>query len=152
MTLWRQKTSDQRLNNVYVNEKIYNVEQRQINVIYFEVDLNNFEFSTSISTALGKIETRLWIWQFVKNQKNKLRAKNIIILSFKWKSFKLNTLNSNFSSLYYPFQGIYVEEYLQTVKILKTLWICCITKAIFKQFHFAKHEFLFNFTRGLVGM
>ena len=42
MTSWRQKTSDQRLNNVYVNEKIYNVEQRQINVIYFEVDLNNF--------------------------------------------------------------------------------------------------------------
>ena len=59
------------------------------------------------------------IW---KNQKNKLRAKNIIILSFKWKYFKLNTLKANFSSLYYPFQGIYVEEYLQTVKILKTLW------------------------------
>ena len=89
------------------------------------------------------------IW---KNQKNKLRAKNIIILSFKWKSFKLNTLKANVSSLYYPFQGIYVEEYLQTVKILKTLWICCITKAIFKPFHFAKHEFLFNFTRGLVDM
>ena len=135
MTSWRQKTSDQRLNNiVYVNERIYKVEQRQINVIYFEVDLNNFVIFNVDFHTLGKVETRLWIWQFVKNQKNKLRAKNIIILSFKWKSFKLNTLKANFSSLYYPFQGIYVEEYLQTVKILKTLWYAASQKQYLNHF------------------
>ena len=42
MTLRCRVMSNQRSNNVmYVNVEIYNVEKRQINVVYFSVDTNN---------------------------------------------------------------------------------------------------------------
>ena len=40
-------------------------------------------FLTSISSTLGYVEIALWIWPFVKKIKNKIRAKNKILLSFK---------------------------------------------------------------------
>ena len=41
-------------------------------------------FSKSISATLGNVKKTLWIWSFVKNWKNKLRAENVIMfLSFK---------------------------------------------------------------------
>ena len=48
-----------------------------------------------------------------KKIKNKLRAKNIItFLSFKQKKIQIEYSELKFPSLYFPFQGKNVEEYV----------------------------------------
>lgn len=58
---------------MYINVGIYNTEKRRINVnvVYFDVDLNNVEetlsFLTLIPEMLSNVEITLWTWSFVKN-------------------------------------------------------------------------------------
>ena len=111
------------------------------NVVYFNVDLNNTEttlsFSTSIFTTLGNVKTTLWIWPFEKKKQKKPQGKHkVIILSFKEKSFKLNTKDSKCSSLYSPLEQEYVQKiFAKPAKILKISWIYWITKTSFKPSH-----------------
>ena len=120
----RWTTSNQRWNNVaYVKVEIYNVEQLRINIIYFDVDFNNVRqhrnnviFNVDFCN-LRQRRNNVVNMKIFKKLKNKLWDKNIkIFLSFKQKSFKLNILNSKFSSLCFPFQGIYIQEYFQIRK------------------------------------
>ena len=94
--------------------------------------LNNVEsalsISTLISTTLGNVKKTLSFqrrfsqrWTISKQRReyehllgskkiNLESKRNKIFLSFKQKPFKLNTLNSMFSSLYFQFWGENVEE------------------------------------------
>ena len=112
---------------VYVNVGIYNVEKRWNNVVILSFNFCN----------IGQRQNNFVDFPISKEPKNNGWAKKIMtFFSFKWNSFKLNNLNSKFSSLFSPFQRIFVETFFKSVKIFKTLWICCVTKAIFKPFHF----------------
>ena len=60
---------------MYVNVGIYNVDQRRINIVYFNDDLNNVRkrrnnviiFNVDFH-KLGTAETTLWIWPYEKNK------------------------------------------------------------------------------------
>ena len=92
---------------------ICKVEQRWINVVYLDVNLNNVKLSEQCCE---------YEWPFVKKTKNKLWAKNIIIfLSFKKKKkIQIEYSELKFPSLYIPFQGKNVEEYVLVKS--KFLW------------------------------
>ena len=75
----------------------YNVEQRQINVVYFNIDMNNIRPSQKnvaiFNVAFQNLEQR---WNNIVNiiicmkMKNKSRVRSkIIVSSFKQKSFKI---------------------------------------------------------------
>ena len=80
----------------------------------------------------------------------------MILSSFKSKSFtveyterKVLTTISKFSSYLYHIKRNMSNNTCTAAKILKTSGKCCITRSLFKLFHFLKHQLIFNFIRGL---
>ena len=88
MTSWRRTMSNQHWNNAKnINVKIYNIEQRRINVCVSTLILTTLEnvatmllFSTASFTTLINVETTLWIWPYSKSRKEQ---KNIFELQKK---------------------------------------------------------------------
>ena len=154
--------SNQRWNNVkQANVEIYNVEttlskstlncnveQRRINLAYFNVDLNkvrksqsNMSFSTYIFPTLSNVETTLWIWPYGKKKIKPWVKNKIIFLSFKeYTGLKI------FFILFSILRGIYRRIFAESQKFLKH-WIYWITKTIFKPCHFVKCQLVFIFTK-----
>ena len=124
MTLQRHTTSNQPWNVVYVDVGICNVDKHRINVVYYNVGLNNVRHRRNSTVILNvdlhnveHVETTLWIWP-LKNWKNKVWVKNIIILfssnkiHLNWKCWTQNLIH------FAPF--LRVEKWLQgRKKILK---------------------------------
>ena len=76
--------------------------------------------------------------------------------SFKSKSFTVEyterkdlTTISKFSSFLYHIKRNMSNNTCIAAKILKTSGKCCITRSLFKPFHFLKHQLIFNFIGGL---
>ena len=97
-------------------------------------------FSKSVYSTLSHIKITLWIWP-LKKWKNKLRVKNIIILL----SFNKNHLNwIPWTQNLLHFVPLFKKNGCKAVKNLKTLWIWCVMKAVFKLIHFTNCQLLFK--------
>ena len=78
ITLQCGATSNQNWNNVlYLNVGIYNAEKCPVNIVYFNVDMNNdgqgrnnVVILRSCFTTLVNVKITLWKWPFLKRKKN----------------------------------------------------------------------------------
>ena len=132
--------------------KIYNVEQRWINNVYFNIDLNNVRQCQSNIVIfnvdfynVGQCRNNIVDMIIWKNKKQTIETKTRVKNKITFMRFKEHPGLRIFFILFPILRGICKRIFADLLKFLKQ-WTYRITKTIFKSFHFVKCQLFINFT------